>query len=207
MISGTIIVASQLFYLNNKDIGFDKEDVLVTSVQDSVLRHQMNAFKTELLKNPNVKKVATSSFRIGFGGGKTVHLYEGEGGIEVGADGERDGQHVAPVARAGRRHVQCTLDSVHRLLDRHRDRVAVKVELEKQTVDYPPLQRSILETVREHGTVNAALLIRATGANRNTLKDNLRKLVDRGVLERTGQKRGTRYRLPSTDRPKDLRGH
>jgi Fic family protein len=108
---------------------------------------------------------------------------------------------------SGEGNLEPWLEFFLEVLDRHRERVEVKVELEKQTVDYPPLQRSILETVREHGTVNAALLIRATGANRNTLKDNLRKLVDRGVLERTGQKRGTRYCLPSTDRPKDLRGH
>jgi Fic family protein len=57
------------------------------------------------------------------------------------------------------------------------------------------LQRSILEAVREHGTVAAGLLMSATGANRNTLKDNLRRLVDRGMLERTGSRRGTRYRL------------
>jgi Fic family protein len=81
------------------------------------------------------------------------------------------------------------------VLERHRQRVETKLALERSTMDFPPLQRNILETVREHGTVNAALLLKATGANRNTLKDNLRRLVDRGVLERTGQKRGTRYRM------------
>ena len=85
------------------------------------------------------------------------------------------------------------------ILDRHRERVETKLSLERGTLDFPPLQREILEKVREHGTVNAALLLEATGANRNTLKDNLKRLVDRGVLERTGQKRGTRYRLPVGD--------
>ena len=82
-----------------------------------------------------------------------------------------------------------------KVLGRHRDRVEAKIDLERQVHDYPPLQRAILEAVREHGSVDAALLIRATGANRNTLKDNLRRLVQRGVLEKTGQRRGTRYRL------------
>jgi Fic family protein len=80
-------------------------------------------------------------------------------------------------------------------LDRQRERIEAKLSLERGALDFPPLQRQILETVREHGSVNAALLLESTGANRNTLKDNLRRLVDRGVLERTGQKRGTRYRL------------
>jgi len=81
-------------------------------------------------------------------------------------------------------------------LERHRARVEAKLALERDALELPPLQREILDTVREHGTANAALLLRATGANRNTLKDNLRRLVEQGVLQRTGQKRGTRYRLP-----------
>jgi Fic family protein len=81
------------------------------------------------------------------------------------------------------------------VLARHRRRVGAKMDLEREDQDLPPLQLAILETVREHGTADAALLIKATGANRNTLKDNLRRLVRRGVLERTGQRRGTRYRM------------
>jgi len=82
-----------------------------------------------------------------------------------------------------------------KVLSRHRERVETKIELERDVLDYPPLQQAILSTVREHGSVDAGLLLRATGANRNTLKDNLRRLVDRGALEKTGQRRGTRYRL------------
>jgi len=80
-------------------------------------------------------------------------------------------------------------------LERQRTRVEVKLVLEQDGLALPPLQREILETVREHGTANAGLLLRTTGANRNTLKDNLRRMVDQGVLKRSGQKRGTRYRL------------
>ncbi len=82
-------------------------------------------------------------------------------------------------------------------MNRHREIVESKIELEKQVIDYPPLQRAILETVREHGNVDAAMLLQATGANRNTLKDNLRRLVLRGVLDKSGQRRGTRYRMSS----------
>ncbi|PCH70939.1 MAG: hypothetical protein COC06_03085 [Bacteroidales bacterium] len=82
MISGTIIVASQFLYMNNKDVGFNKNDVVVSVIRDSVLRTRIDAFKTELKKNPNVKAVATSSSLIGFGGSKTVHLFESEAGME-----------------------------------------------------------------------------------------------------------------------------
>ncbi|HKQ63173.1 MAG TPA: hypothetical protein VJS92_17935 [Candidatus Polarisedimenticolaceae bacterium] len=83
---------------------------------------------------------------------------------------------------------------------RQRQRVEVKVDLEREALNFPPLQQVILETVREHGTVDAGILLKATGANRNTLKDNLRKLVDRGILERTGERRGSRYRLAIGER-------
>jgi Fic family protein len=94
------------------------------------------------------------------------------------------------------------LQIVLHVLDHHRERVEAKVELERRVGDYPPLQQAILQTVREHGSANAALLIEATGANRNTLKDNLRRLVERGVLEKSGERRGTRYRMATGERPR-----
>lgn len=82
MISGTIIVGVQLNYMNNKDMGFSKEDVLVSIVRDSLMRTKIEPLKDELKKNPNINSVATSNTLIGFDGSKTVHLYEGEEGME-----------------------------------------------------------------------------------------------------------------------------
>jgi Fic family protein len=96
---------------------------------------------------------------------------------------------------SGEAQVEPWIEFFLEVLSRHRQRVEAKVELEREALDYPPLQRAILETVRDHGSVDARLLIKATGANRNTLKDNLRRLVDNGVLERTGQRRAARYRM------------
>ena len=79
----------------------------------------------------------------------------------------------------------------------HADRVRAIAEAEHSSTSYSPLQRKIVDTVRKHGSAEAGLLMRATGANRNTLKDNLRRLVDRGNLERLGKRRGTRYRIPA----------
>jgi hypothetical protein len=80
-------------------------------------------------------------------------------------------------------------------------RLQAKVDLEVQARELPPLQRAILETIREHGTGAASLLLVSTGANRNTLKDNLRRLVERGLLERIGSKRGTFYRIATGEAP------
>jgi Fic family protein len=85
---------------------------------------------------------------------------------------------------------------------RHRDRVAGKVDLERRALELSPLQRTILNTVREHGTASASLLLAATGSNRNTLKDNLRKLVDQQWIERIGQRRGTFYRMAGDEPPR-----
>jgi Fic family protein len=83
------------------------------------------------------------------------------------------------------------------LLRRQADRAVEAISMERSVLEFSRLQRSILEAVREHGTVGAGLLMTRTGANRNTLKDNLRRLVEKGMLERTGSRRGTRYRLPA----------
>ncbi|WP_461639639.1 ABC transporter permease [Labilibaculum euxinus] len=82
MISGTIIVASQFLYMNSMDVGFNKKDIVVSVIRDSVLRTRIDALKMELKKNPNIKAVATSSSLIGFGGSKTVHLYESDEGMQ-----------------------------------------------------------------------------------------------------------------------------
>jgi Fic family protein len=87
------------------------------------------------------------------------------------------------------------LDYFGDVLDRHRARAEANLRGTGAEDDLSPLQHAILTAVREHGTVDAGLLLRETGANRNTLKDNLRRMVDRGVLERSGQRRTARYRL------------
>ena len=98
------------------------------------------------------------------------------------------------------------LDYFLQALEGHREVIETMLALERPVDEYPPLQRRILETVREHGKVDAALLIQSTGANRNTLKDNLRRLVRGGVLEKTGERRGTRYQLSSGSRVNRLLG-
>ncbi|HXV77540.1 MAG TPA: Fic family protein [Candidatus Polarisedimenticolaceae bacterium] len=98
------------------------------------------------------------------------------------------------------------LDYFMELLDRHRRKLEKKIELERGSSLMTPLQRTIVDTVREHGTVDARLLLQATGANRNTLKDNVRRLVTDGWLEKTGERRATKYRLAAHDRARDALG-
>jgi len=77
MIIGTIVVSKQLSYLRTKDLGFDKNDVLVTTIQsDTTFLKKLPMFREELLQNPNVKDLATSNGYPGNIGGIVVMKVE-----------------------------------------------------------------------------------------------------------------------------------
>lgn len=56
----TIVIYTQINYLNNSNLGFSKEHVLVIN-RAYDLGNNYDAFKNELLKNPYIKNVASSS--------------------------------------------------------------------------------------------------------------------------------------------------
>ena len=70
-----------------------------------------------------------------------------------------------------------------------------KIAREKLLAVLPPLSEQLVEIAREHGRVTMSDAVRITGANRNTIKGHLRKLVDSGHLRRRGAARGTWYEL------------
>ena len=73
-----------------------------------------------------------------------------------------------------------------------------KVEREKLVLAaLPELSLQIVEFAREHGRITMGDAIRLTGSNRNTLKQHLRALVERGHLGQHGAGRGVWYELAS----------
>jgi Fic family protein len=75
-------------------------------------------------------------------------------------------------------------------------RLERKVEREKLVLaPLPELSLQIVEYAREHGRVSMGDALRLTGGNRNTLKQHLRTLVERGYLTRHGAGRGIWYEL------------
>jgi len=74
----TIVVNRQMSYIQDKDLGFDKEDLVVID-RAYVLEEQMDAFKQELLKNPAVLQVSASSAEPGGLIGDNAFLPEGAG--------------------------------------------------------------------------------------------------------------------------------
>ena len=84
-----------------------------------------------------------------------------------------------------------------RALQQQMKRLATKVEREKFVLpSLPELSLQILDHAREHGRVSMGDIIKLTGASRNTLKQQLRQLVEKGYLIRQGGGRTTWYTLP-----------
>ena len=83
-----------------------------------------------------------------------------------------------------------------RALQQQMKRLANKIEREKIVLSsLPDRSLRILDHAREHGRVSMGEIIKLTGASRNTLKQQLRQLVEKGHLVRQGGGRTTWYTL------------
>jgi len=60
MILATLVVAEQLSYLKNRNLGFDKENMIILELQDTAFRKKADVFKEELLQNPDIISVTNS---------------------------------------------------------------------------------------------------------------------------------------------------
>ncbi|MBG0859493.1 MAG: ABC transporter permease [Bacteroidales bacterium] len=62
LIIGTMIVSGQQRYIRNKDLGLNKENVMIIPVRDTAfINHKMQSFKDELLKLTDVKGVSSAA--------------------------------------------------------------------------------------------------------------------------------------------------
>ncbi len=77
LIISTLIVLDQLHFMKNKDLGFNKEQILVVSVRDAGVRQRYNTIKTEMKRNPNIID-ATFSDSVP-GSGANIRLFVPEG--------------------------------------------------------------------------------------------------------------------------------
>ncbi|QEM10147.1 ABC transporter permease [Mucilaginibacter rubeus] len=62
LIIGTLVIGKQLSYIRNRNLGYDKENVLMFGMQD--IKPHYDAAKAELLKQPGVLAVTRSSSNI-----------------------------------------------------------------------------------------------------------------------------------------------
>ena len=84
-----------------------------------------------------------------------------------------------------------------RALQQQMKRLERKIEREKLVLSsLPELSLHILDHAREHGRVSMGEIVKLTGASRNTLKQQLRQLVEKRHLAKHGGGRSTWYSLP-----------
>lgn len=72
MMLATFIVYEQLQFIRNKNLGYNKDQVMAISLSSMETMRKLPIIKQELLQNPNVVKVTTGDFRPGLDEGSTM---------------------------------------------------------------------------------------------------------------------------------------
>lgn len=61
MITSTVVIYSQMKYVQNKDLGFNPDQLIVLETGDTRFSKKVDAFKNELLKSPNIVSVCLTN--------------------------------------------------------------------------------------------------------------------------------------------------
>lgn len=80
MIIGSIVVALQMSFIQNKDLGFDRDQILLLSMNDTAIVNNVTAFMEEIERNPAVEGTSTSTTAPGRFYGKQVMTAEQNNG-------------------------------------------------------------------------------------------------------------------------------
>ncbi len=72
LITASVTIYRQMRYLHNKDLGFDKNDLLVLSPDNSNIGGSFEAFRTELKSDPDITDVSGGQFVPGTESGATA---------------------------------------------------------------------------------------------------------------------------------------
>ncbi len=77
----TVLMDEQIEFMQNKDLGFNKEQVILIDVQDTVVENRTPAITNELMKNPNIIGTTNSYGVPGKGVGGPVMMVEKDSGM------------------------------------------------------------------------------------------------------------------------------
>jgi putative ABC transport system permease protein len=83
MIASTLVVVNQLNYLQNKDQGWDMENIVTLQLPDNEPPSKMRLLKEKLLANPLFNDVTLTSNGIGNGSGKVIFQMETSEGLDT----------------------------------------------------------------------------------------------------------------------------
>ncbi|HEX6224506.1 MAG TPA: ABC transporter permease [Chryseolinea sp.] len=78
----TLFMQDQIDFMRNQDLGFDKNNVLVLPIQDTLVENQIVSIKNELLQHSNITGATTSYNVMGMGVGGPVMWAEGKDGMQ-----------------------------------------------------------------------------------------------------------------------------
>ena len=80
MIIGSVVVAMQMNFIQNKDLGFDREQILMLALNDTTVINNASAFMEEIERHPAVEETALSTTAPGRFYGKQVMTVEQNNG-------------------------------------------------------------------------------------------------------------------------------
>jgi len=80
MIIGSVVVAMQMNFIQNKDLGFDKDQILMLSLNDTAVINNVKAFMEEIERNPAVEGTSLCTTAPGRFYGKQVMTAEQNNG-------------------------------------------------------------------------------------------------------------------------------
>lgn len=80
MLIGTLVIYAQMQFVRNKDLGFDKDQMMQIDFRSRADVEKWNVLKNELVQNPNIAGTGSSSTTPGNDYGKNVFLIETEEG-------------------------------------------------------------------------------------------------------------------------------
>lgn len=82
MIISTWVVYSQISFLKNKDVGFDKTNVIRLSLSTRDMVNQADVFKESLVANPQILNVGSTNTVVGGGSSKSIFMIETSEGMD-----------------------------------------------------------------------------------------------------------------------------
>jgi len=82
VVTCTLLMQRQIDYVRNKELGFEKDNVLVLPTPDTVIQHHIDRIKAEMLQNPRIRAATTAYNVPGMGVGGPVLWAEHETGMK-----------------------------------------------------------------------------------------------------------------------------
>ena len=140
----TLLMQDQIDFVRSKELGFDKANMLLLPIQDTLVQRQITGIKNEFLQNPGIVGATTSYNVMGMNvGGNAVMWAEGEDGMKqqsftlmfVGEDYLKtmgiellDGRDFQPGPKADIEDVFIANEAAARLMGWNDDAIGKKVK-------------------------------------------------------------------------------